>query len=77
LIFGSAARLAIAGCVIGLVGAAAASRLLQSFLFGVSSFDPMVLVLAAICVLLLALAAAYLPARRAATVDPMQALRAE
>ena len=77
LIFGSAAKLAIAGCVIGLVGAAAASRLLQSFLFGVSSFDPMVLALAAICVLLLALAAAYLPARRAATVDPMQALRAE
>jgi ABC-type antimicrobial peptide transport system permease subunit len=59
------------------VGAAAASRLLQSFLFGVSSVDPMVLALAAICVLLLALAAAYLPARRAATVDPMQALRAE
>jgi len=77
LIFGSAAKLAIAGCVIGLVGAAAASRLLQSFLFGVSSVDPMVLALAAICVLLLALAAAYLPARRAATVDPMQALRAE
>ena len=77
LIFGSAAKLAIAGCVIGLVGAAAASRLLQSFLFGVSSFDPMVLALAAICVLLLALAAAYLPARRAATVDPMQALRSE
>jgi uncharacterized membrane protein YeaQ/YmgE (transglycosylase-associated protein family) len=77
LIFGSAAKLAIAGCVIGLVGAATASRLLQSFLFGVSSFDPIVLALAAICVLLLALAAAYLPARRAATVDPMQALRAE
>jgi putative ABC transport system permease protein len=77
LIFGSAAKLAIVGCAIGLVGAAAASRLLRSFLFGVSSFDPMVLMLAAICVLLLALAAAYLPARRAATVDPMQALRAE
>jgi ABC-type antimicrobial peptide transport system permease subunit len=77
LIFGAAARLAIAGCVIGLVGAAVASRLLQSFLFGVSSFDPMVLALAAICVLLLALAAAYLPARRAATVDPMQALRTD
>ena len=60
LIFGSAAKLAIAGCVIGLAGAMAASRLLQAFLFGVSSFDPMVLALAAVCVLLLALAAALL-----------------
>jgi ABC-type antimicrobial peptide transport system permease subunit len=77
LIFGSAAKLAMAGCAIGLVGAVAASRLLQSFLFGVSSFDPMVLGLAAICVVMLALAAAYLPARRAATVDPMQALRTD
>jgi predicted permease len=77
LIFGSAAKLAMAGCAIGLVGAVVASRLLQSFLFGVSSFDPMVLALAAICVLLLTLAAAYLPARRAATVDPMQALRTD
>lgn len=77
LIFGSAAKLAMAGCAIGLVGAVAASRLLQSFLFGVSSFDPMVLALAAICVVMLALAAAYLPARRAATVDPMQALRTD
>jgi len=77
LIFGSAAKLAIAGCAIGLVGAAAASRLLRSFLFGVSPLDPVVLTLAAACVLVLALAASFLPARRAATIDPMQALRAD
>ena len=40
LIFGSAAKLAMAGCALGLLGAAAASRLLHSFLFGVSPFDP-------------------------------------
>jgi len=77
LIFTSAAKLAIAGCVVGLLGAAAASHLLQSFLFGVSPFDPLVLTLGAVFVLLLALAASLFPARRAASIDPMKALRAE
>jgi len=77
LIFTSAAKLAVAGCVLGLVGAAAASHLLQSLLFGVSPFDPVVLVLAAVFVLMLALLASLLPARRAASIDPMQALRAD
>lgn len=77
LIFTSAAKLAVAGCVIGLLGAAAASRLLQSFLFGVSPFDPLVLAVAAVFVLLLALAASLLPARRAAAIDPMKALRTD
>ncbi|MFZ0761168.1 MAG: ADOP family duplicated permease, partial [Candidatus Sulfotelmatobacter sp.] len=62
LIFISAAKLAIAGCAIGLLGAAAASHLLQSFLFGVSPFDPLVLALAAFFVMLLALAASLPPA---------------
>ncbi len=77
LVFASAAKLAIAGCAIGLFGAAAASRLLGSFLFGVSPFDPLVLTLAAVFVLLLAGLASWLPARRAAKVDPMVALRCE
>ena len=77
LIFTSAAKLAVAGCVLGLLGAAAASRLLQSLLFGVSPFDPLVLALAAGFVLVLALVASLLPARRAASIDPMQALRAD
>jgi predicted permease len=75
LVFTSAAKLAIAGCILGLLGAAAASRLLHSFLFGVSPFDPLVLVLAAVFILMLSLLAAYLPARRAASIDPMKALR--
>jgi putative ABC transport system permease protein len=75
LVFTSAAKLAVAGCAVGLLGAAAASQLLQSFLFGVSPFDPLVLALAAVFVLMLALAASLLPARRAASIDPMKALR--
>ncbi len=77
LVFTSAAKLAIAGCALGLLGAAAASKLLRALLFGVSPFDPLVLVLAAVCVLLLAMAASLLPARRAASIDPMKALRAD
>jgi predicted permease len=77
LVFTSAARLAVAGCVLGLLGATAASHLLQSLLFGVSPFDPVVLTLAAVLVLMLALAASLLPARRAASIEPMKALRAD
>jgi putative ABC transport system permease protein len=77
LVFLSAAKLAIAGCAIGLLGAAAASHLLRSFLFDVSPFDPLVLALAAVFVLVLALTASALPALRAASTNPMKALRAE
>jgi putative ABC transport system permease protein len=73
----SGAKLAVIGCVIGLIGAFAVSHLLSSLLFGVSAFDPMVMTLAAISLLLLALAASLLPARRAASVDLTQTLRAE
>jgi ABC-type antimicrobial peptide transport system permease subunit len=55
----------------------AAASLVRSFLFQVSPFDPAVLVLAAIGVFALALGASTLPAQRAASVDPMQALRGE
>jgi putative ABC transport system permease protein len=77
LVFKSAAKLALAGCALGLLGAAAASRLLQTLVFDVSPFDPLVLTLAAILVLMLAMAASLLPARRAASIDPMKSLRAD
>jgi len=77
LVLVSGAKLAAIGCAIGLAGAAAASGLLRSMLFGVGPFDPAVLALAALCVLLLAIAASTLPAFRAATIEPMQALRGE
>jgi ABC-type antimicrobial peptide transport system permease subunit len=76
-VLASGAKLAAAGCVLGLLGAVAASRLLQSMVFGVSTLDPLVLALAAVLVLLLALAASLLPARRAASANPVEALRAQ
>lgn len=77
LVLVSATKVALAGCALGLVGAAAASRLLDSFLFEVSPFDPIVLTLCVLSVMLLALAASLIPAQRAASIDPMRALRAE
>src|SRR3984957_4576461 len=77
LILTSGIKLAAVGCVFGLLGAAAASRLLRTFLFAVSPFDPVVLTLAAVAMLLLALAASALPARRASRTNPMLALRGE
>jgi ABC-type antimicrobial peptide transport system permease subunit len=77
LVLNSGAKLAVVGCVIGLAGALAASSLLRSLLFGVSPFDPISLALAATGVLLLAVAASTLPAMRAASIEPMRALRGE
>jgi putative ABC transport system permease protein len=73
----SGAKLAVVGCVIGLLGAVAAGSLLRSFVFGVSVFDPLALGVATFLVLLLALVACMLPAGRAASVNPVEALRAE
>ncbi|MGA7313829.1 MAG: ABC transporter permease [Silvibacterium sp.] len=70
-------KLAAIGCVLGLAGAAAASSVLRSFLFHVSPFDPVVMILTAIVVFAMALAASAMPAHRAASVDPIQALRGE
>jgi predicted permease len=73
----SGARLTSIGCGLGLLGAVAASRLLRSFLFEVSPFDPGVLALSATAMMLLALAASALPARRASGTEPTLALRSE
>ncbi len=77
LVLTSGAKLGLAGCGIGALTAVFATRLLRSLLFEVDPLDPAVLVLAAFSILLLALAASLIPARRAASIDPIQALRAE
>jgi len=77
LVLVSGAKLGLAGCAIGAVGAVFATRLLRTLLFQVDPLDPLVLTLAALSIFLLALAASVVPARRAASIEPMQALRAE
>ena len=77
LVLGSAVRMASIGCGVGLVGAIAASKLLRSLLFQVDPVDPPVLIAASILILMLSLGASFLPARRASSIDPMQALKTE
>jgi predicted permease len=73
----SGARLALIGCAIGLAGAIGATQLLRSLLFQVNPFDPIVLIASAAVILMLSVAASAMPAQRAATVDPIHALRDE
>jgi predicted permease len=73
----SGLKLALVGSILGLAGALAASSLLRSLLFDVSPFDPIVMVIATCVVFALTIAASAFPARRAASVDPMKALRSE
>jgi putative ABC transport system permease protein len=77
LILVSGAKLGLIGCGIGAVAAVFATRLLRSLLFEVDPLDPAVIVLAALSIFALALAASLIPARRAAAIEPMQALRTE
>jgi predicted permease len=72
-----ACRLVAFGMAVGLPAAWVASRWIQSMLFGVTSADPATMAAAAIVLITAALAAAYLPARRASRVDPLTALRHE
>ena len=67
----------LAGVVLGSGLALASGRLVRGFLYGISAHDGWTLVGAAALLFLSGLVAAYLPARRAAGADPMEALRAE
>ena len=77
LVVGRAARLTGVGLAIGLAGALGAAQLMRSLLIGVSPRDPITFVVIAALLGLVALVAAAVPARRAARVDAMVALRSE
>jgi ABC-type antimicrobial peptide transport system permease subunit len=70
-------KLAGTGIVIGLLGALAATQLLRSLLFGVSPTDPVTFIAVPVLLIVVALIACWLPARRASRVNPMVALRTE
>jgi putative ABC transport system permease protein len=77
LILDQAARLAIAGVLSGVAGAFFLRKILASLLYGLSDNDPITLLSVPLVMILVVLLACYLPARRAAKVDPLVTLRYE
>jgi ABC-type antimicrobial peptide transport system permease subunit len=75
MVIGSGLTHAIIGSAVGLVAALVGTRALTSVLYDVSAADPRTLALATLALLSVALAACWLPARRAASIDPLEAIR--
>jgi putative ABC transport system permease protein len=77
LVLGQGLALALAGALLGLAAAFAVTRAMQSMLFGVGTADPVTFLGVPVLLVLAALGASFLPARRAAAVDPAISLRSE
>jgi putative ABC transport system permease protein len=77
LILGEGGKIAIAGVALGLVASYVATQSLRALLYGVTPTDPLTFAAVAVVLTLTALVACYLPARRAARLDPMITLRSE
>jgi putative ABC transport system permease protein len=76
-VLGAGARMALLGVGIGIAVALALTRLMTNLLYGVSATDPATFLAVALLLIFVALAACYIPARRAMRMDPMVALRQE
>ena len=77
LVLGHGARMALVGVAIGVGAALGLTRLMANQLFGVSAYDPLTFAAVALLLIVVAVAACYIPARRAMSVNPMIALRHE
>jgi ABC-type antimicrobial peptide transport system permease subunit len=77
LVVGKGLKLALAGVAIGIAGAIALTRVMESLLFNVSATDPLTFMAVSAILIIVALGACFVPARRATKVDPIRALRYE
>jgi putative ABC transport system permease protein len=77
LVVGSGLKMVLIGVALGLVGAYILTRVLSNLLYGISVTDPSTFVSMSLLLIIIALLASYIPARRATKVDPIIALRSE